>query len=90
MSEDQFQTLKQMIEGMRNSMESRFEQVDERFAHVEKRLDTVDSRLLKVETVLSLKPDHKDIYTAVFTVVFGLFGLVVGSVVLANILGWLN
>ena len=34
MSEDQFQTLKQMIESMRNSMEARFEQIDGRFEQV--------------------------------------------------------
>lgn len=90
MSEDQFQTLKQMIESMRASMEARFEQVDKRFEHVEQRFNGVEKWLERVEIVLDLKPDHRDIYTAVFTVVFGLFGLVVGSVVLANILGWLN
>ena len=94
MPEDQFQTLKQMMENMRASMESRFEQVDkrfeqvdERFKHVDERFTEVGKQLDRVDTILTLKPDHKDIYVAVFGAVFGMFGIIVGAMVVANLFG---
>lgn len=90
MSEDQFKTLKEMIEAMRKSMESRFEQVDQRFEKVDQRFLEVERRIDKIETAVSMKPDSKDIYMAVFTIMGGTMAMIVGSMVLANIFGAFN
>lgn len=97
MTEDQFQSLKSMIEAMSARMEARFEQVDRRFEQVDKRFEHVDERLagidkdlMRIDAVLATKPDTGAIYAVAFTMMVGTVGMVFGAVLVANALGWLN
>lgn len=91
MSEDQFQTLKQMIESMRSNMDARFEQVERNFDQVERGFEQVDTRFTEVErrldrleSSISLKPDQKDIYQAMFTIVGGIVVILAGAFAIAG------